>query len=70
MKKKPRHLVFRQAVRDQEAVRCICIEACNMLEHIKEKVPKSPHGAGPDGWLDTAIRHLNMIIADCVENEL
>lgn len=69
-KRIPKHLEKRQKVRDQEAVRVICIEARNMLEHIREKVPKSPHGAGPDGWLSNAIRHLDMIVADCVENEL
>jgi len=56
-------------IQNNEAVRVVCIEAANMLVHIREKVPKSPHGAGPDGWLENAIHHLNMIVADAVERE-
>ena len=58
-----------QKIRDVEAVRVTCIHARDMLHGIREKVPKSEHGAGPDGWLSNAIRHLDMIIADAVERE-
>jgi hypothetical protein len=58
-----------QAIRDTEAVRVVCIEVRNMLEHIREKVPKSPHGCGPDGWLSNVLSHLDMIIEATVKRE-
>jgi hypothetical protein len=60
---------FLQEQRDLEAIRVVCIEARSMLMHIQGKVPKSPHGAGPDGWLNNVLSHLDMIVTAIVEEQ-
>lgn len=72
MKKQPKHLILRQQMKDQEAIRVLCIEARNMLTVARTKAKGLPEEQGkwPANWLDNAIRHLDLVVQNCVENEI